>query len=168
MSFLAAKVREHYEALGAKPRPGCTPGALATFERAHKLSLPRPVSSFYLALDGLDGEVPEFGLHALQLWPLAELTRVSEGVAKFRGIPDYGPILTALPEVDQYVAFGDAMGWSHVLAVRLSPVAGPVLWISGGSYAEVAPTFDDFWARYLESPDSVLWPGQGQIGSPAV
>jgi hypothetical protein len=168
MSFLAAKVREHYEALGAKPRPGCTLGALATFESAHKLSLPRPLSSFYLALDGLDGDVPEFGLHALQLWPLAELTRVSEGVAEFRGIPDYGPILTALPEVDQYLAFGDAMCWSHVLAVRLSAVAGPVLWISGGSYAEVAPTFDDFWVRYLESPDSVLWPGQGQIGSPAV
>ena len=168
MSFIATRVSEHYQALGAKPRPGCSPNQLANFEKAHGFALPRSIAEFYLALDGLDADVPEFGLHALQLWPLEELTLVSEGVAEYTGIPDYAPILKTLAEVDQYLAFGDAMCWSHVLAARLSPSGGPVLWISGGSYAPVALSFDDFWIRYLESPDAVLWPKQEQIVSPAV
>ena len=168
MSFIAERVREHYETLGAGPRPGCAPGALSAFESAHNLSLPRSFADFYLSIDGLDGEVPEFGAHALQLWPLAEVSRVSERVAEYRGVPDYGPILTTLPEADQYIAFGDGMCWSHVLAARLSDNAGPVLWSCGGSYARVAPTFDEFWVRYLENPDSVLWPDEDEINSPAV
>jgi hypothetical protein len=165
---IARRVAEYYEALGAGPRPGATPGDLAAFDAANGLTLPRAARELYLALDGLDGEVPDFGFHALQLWPLAELSRVSERVAEFRGIPDYGPIVRALPEADQYVAFGDGAVWSHVLVFRLTPNAGPVLWISGASYAEVAPSFDEFWVRYLDEPDSVLWPAEGQIVSPAV
>ncbi len=168
MSFIASRLREYYEILGARPRPGCSPSALAAFASTHQLKLPRSVAEFYLALDGLDGEVPEFGLHASQLWPLGELTRVSQRVAQFRGIPDYGLILNTLPDADEYLAFGDAMCWSHVLAVRLTEEAGPVLWISGAAYARVGASFDDFWARYLQSPDSVLWPSQEQIVSPAV
>ena len=168
MSYFPQLVREHYEALAAGPRPGVSPAALAAFEAAHGLTLPRPIAELYLALDGLDGEVPEFGLHALQLWPLTELSRVSDRVAAYQGIPDYGPILKTLPNVEQYVAFGDAMCWSHVLAARLTPSAGPVLWISGGAYATVAPTFGEFWTLYLASPDSVLWPRAAQIISPAV
>ena len=168
MSFVAERVREHYEALGAGPRLGCAPGALSAFESAHSLSLPRAFADFYLSIDGLDEEVPDFGAHALQLWPLAEVSRVSERVAEYRGVPDYGPIVTTLPDADQYIAFGDGMCWSHVLAARLSDGAGPVLWICGGSYVRVAQTFDEFWARYLENPDSVLWPDENEIISAAV
>lgn len=120
----------------------------------------------YSSLDGLDGEVPDFGYNALQLWPLAELTRVDERVAEYRGIPDYGPIVETLPDAAQYVAFGDAMCWSHVLAARLSADGGPVLWISGSDYERVAEAFEDFWAIYLENPASVLWPGSNQNLSP--
>ena len=167
MSAIATRVATYYDALGAGPRPGVAPNELAAFEAAHGMTLPRPVSEFYLALDGLDGEVPEFGFHSLQLWSLAELSRVSDRVAEFRGIPDYGPIIRTLPDSDNYVAFGDGAIWSHVLAFRLSREAGPVLWICGASYAEVAPTFDEFWERYLSSPDAVLWPTEDQVISPA-
>ena len=64
------------------------------------------------------------------------------------------------------VAFGDGAIWSHVLAFRLSPHAGPVLWICGASYAELAPGFDDFWERYLANPDTMLWPTAEQVISP--
>ncbi len=47
MSFIAERVREHYEALDAGPRPGCAPGALSAFESAHNLSLPRSFADFY-------------------------------------------------------------------------------------------------------------------------
>ncbi|MDQ6768983.1 MAG: SMI1/KNR4 family protein [Gemmatimonadota bacterium] len=164
---ISARVRAYYEAIGAAPRPGVAPGELAAFEAAHGLTLPRPVSEFYFALDGLGGVVPELGFHALQLWSLAELSRVSEQVAEFRGIPDYGPIVQTLRDADQYFAFGDGAIWSHVLAFRLTPHAGPVLWICGDSYAEVAPSFNEFWDRYLDDPDSMLWPTEEQVISPA-
>jgi hypothetical protein len=134
-------VVEHYEDLGAEPRPGVSLAEIADCEAVHGLTLPRAVARLYVALDGLAGEVPDFGLHALQLWPLAELTRVSDRVAEYRGIPDYGPIVHTLPNAEEYVAFGDALCWSHVVAVRLAE-PGPVLWICGGEYAEVAPTFE--------------------------
>ena len=168
MSRISSMVREYYQALGAAPRPGATPDAIAAFERTHGLRLPHPIVDLYQALDGIDGDVPEFGFHALQLWPLAELSRVSEQVAEYQGIPDYGAIAEILPEADQYVAFGDGACWSHVLAARLSIDGGPVLWISGSSYATIAPSFEAFWALYLENPDSMLWPTEGQINSPAV
>jgi len=167
VSAIAARVEAYYDALGAEPRPGVAPTELAAFEEAHRLTLPRVVSEFYLAVDGLGGEVPDFGFHALQLWPLAELSRVSDRVAEFRGVPDYGPIVRTLPEADQYVAFGDGAIWSHVLAFRVTAHAGPVLWICGGSYAEVAPSFEEFWERYLDEPDALLWPTADKIISPA-
>jgi SMI1/KNR4 family protein SUKH-1 len=168
MSLIPTMVREYYQTLGAGPRPGATTDAIAAFETVHALQLPQPIVDLYQALDGLDGEVPEFGFHALQLWPLAELSRVSEQVAEYRGIPDYGAIVKVLPEADQYVAFGDGACWSHVLAARLSADGGPVLWISGSSYAIIAPSFESFWTSYLKNPDSMLWPTDGQITSPAV
>jgi hypothetical protein len=168
VNSLAARVEEYYEALRAEPRPGVRPEELAAFEEAHGLTLPPAIREFYLWLDGLDGEVPQFGFHALQLWPLAELSRVSDRVAQFRGIPDYGSIVESLPQADQYVAFGDGAIWSHVLAFRLAAHAGPVLWICGASYAEMASTFDEFWERYLDDPDAMLWPMEGQVVSPAV
>src|SRR5690349_12586806 len=124
MSAIATRVAAYYEALGARPRPGVAPDVLASFEREHGLVLPQSVRDLYSALDGLDGEVPELGFRALQLWQLAELSRVTERVAEFRGIPDYSPIVRTLPEADQYVAFGDGAVWSHVLAFRLTPHAG--------------------------------------------
>ena len=166
MTSIAARVEAYYGALGAGPRPGVTPGELAAFEEAHGLTLPRVVSEFYLAFDGLEGEVPECGFHTLQLWRLAELSRVSERVQEFRGAPNYGPIVRTLPEASEYVAFGDGAIWSHVLAFRLSPDAGPVLWICGDSYAEVAPGFEEFWERYLDNPNPVLWPAADQVISP--
>ncbi|HEY9228089.1 MAG TPA: SMI1/KNR4 family protein [Gemmatimonadaceae bacterium] len=167
MSLIGAEVAAYYEALGADPRPGVAPEELIAFESANRLTLPASVREFYLSLDGLDGEVPEFGFYALQLWPLAKLTRVSVGVTAFRGVPDYGPIIDTLPDADEYVAFGDGAIWSHVLAFRLCRRAGPVLWICGGSYAEIASDFDDFWRRYLQNPDALLWPSADQIISPA-
>ena len=164
---IAAQVEAYCDAIGARPRPGIAPGELAAFEESRALTLPRPVRDFYLAFDGLHGEVPELGFHALQLWRLTELSRVSERVAEFRGIPDYGPIIRTLADADQYVAFGDGAVWSHVLAFRLSADAGPVLWICGASYAEVAPNFEEFWRRYLEDPDALLWPTTDQVISPA-
>jgi hypothetical protein len=165
---LARRVEAYYEALGAAPRPGVAPEELAAFESSHELHLPRPVSEFYLALDGLGAEVPEFGFHALQLWPLAELTRVSDRVAEFRGVPDYGPIVNTLPDADQYIAFGDGAVWSHVLAFRISSEGGPVVWICGAAYAEVAASFVEFWERYLIDPDAIFWPSEDKIIAPAV
>ncbi len=138
---------EYYEALSAEPRSGVARHELIAFENAHGIALPHPVREFYLRLDGLNGDVPEFGLHALQLWPLLELSRVSDRVAQFRGIPDYGPIVDSLARAEEYIAFGDGAAWSHVLAFRVSPDAGPVLWICGASYATMAPSFEEFWER---------------------
>lgn len=167
MSAILARVKAYYAALGVEPRPGVAPGELAAWEENQRLTLPRSVRDFYLDFDGLASEVPEFGFHALQLWPLAELSRVSDRVAEFRGIPDYGPVVRTLPDADQYVAFGDGAIWSHILAFRISSRAGRVLWICGASYAEVAPSFEEFWRAYLQDPDALLWPSADKLISPA-
>ena len=167
MTGLAPRIIAHYSSRGVEPRAGATSAKIAAFEEQRALVLPAPVRAVYAAIDGVAGDVPEFGFHTLQFWPLAELSRVSDRVAEFRGIPDYGPILRSLPDAAQYVAFGDGAVWSHVLAFRLVPHAGPVLWICGDTVADVAPTFDHFWEQYLADPDSVLWPTQGQIIPPA-
>lgn len=94
-----------------------------------------------------------------EAWPLADLGTLATTVATFRGIPDYGAIEQALPDAADYIAFGDCMMWSQVLAVRVRPyVAGtPVVWISGHHFARVASNFENFWERYLADPWSVLW-----------
>ncbi len=156
---LAVKVRDYYRGIGANPRPGVSARDLTQFEERHGLSLPRAVSDFYLTFDGV-------GAHILDLmffdsWPLAELGRVPDTVASFRGIPDYGPIANVLPDSNEYVAFGDGMVWSHVLAFRLNPGStdsGPVVWISGARYAKVADTYSEFWELYLANAAAVLWP----------
>jgi len=167
MDSLFSRVAGYYESIGAMPRPGASGPQLQAFEGRNGLSLPASVRALYSTIDGLDGEVPECGFHDLHLWRLHELGRVNERVAEFRGSPDYRSIVTALPRSSEFIAFGDGAIWSHVLAFRLSENGGPVIWISGGVYTEMAPSFEEYWHRYLENPDSMLWPTDAHEMLPA-
>jgi hypothetical protein len=61
------------------------------------------------------------------------------------------------------------MIWSQVFAVRFGPPAAAtqVLWISGASYAVIAPTFDAFWDLYLSEPDAALFATRSVIKTTA-
>ena len=119
------------------------------------MSLSHSVASFYRAVNG----TVESDSEVFTAWPFSEVGTVRDVVAPYRGIPDYGRICELLADSGDYFAFADCMIWSQVLAVRLRPklASTEVIWISGATYAIVAPTFEEFWERYLRNPVPVLW-----------
>jgi len=154
MTDIPTRVREFWDSIDAAGRPGVSADELRAFEATHDVVLPPSVAAFYATINGtiMDNEV-------FQAWPLAEVGPVPLTVASFRGIPDYGAIVEALPDANDYFAFGDCMIFSQVMAVRLRPpqVGTPVVWIQGHVFVRIANSFDEFWERYLADPVSVLW-----------
>jgi hypothetical protein len=154
-----ARVLDYWERTDAGARPGVSAEALREFEATHGVRMPPDMAEFYRAADGMrcDG-------HLLVVWPLAEVGRVPDTVATFRGVPDFGPITRTLPGAGEYFAFADSMCWSHTYATRLTATGedSPVLWICGAEYEALAPSFGAFWERYLHDGESVVWPGMAE------
>ena len=93
---------------------------------------------------------------------MSQVGPVPEKLAGCRGIPDYGGIVSALPEADSYFVFADHSIWVHVYAIRLSADPDsrtPVVWIADGrTWAPLAASFGEFLERYAADPWSVLAP----------
>jgi hypothetical protein len=140
---------------GAVPRPGVSAADLRACEDRIGRSLPDDVAKFYRCVNGTE-ETTDWLFEA---WSLEKLGSVPEVVTCFAGIPDYSRIATRLPEAADYFAFADYMIWSRVFAVRLAPGSTPtqVVGLCGDSYVYIAPTFDEFWERYLIDPDAALF-----------
>ena len=88
----------------------------------------------------------------LEFLHLGAVKSVPEELADFRGIPDYGNIVTTLPNVERHFVIADFMIRSHVYAIRLSDDASqetPVVWICGGDHARIAGSFTEFGQEYL-------------------
>ena len=109
MQELMQKLVQRWSETGAKPRPGFSSAALASFTLPGGRSLPRDFAAMYEATDGIEDDGNLFAL-----WPLAEVGRVPDRLSDFRGIPNYEGIAQTLPDAAQYVVFADYMIWSHV------------------------------------------------------
>jgi len=159
------RMRAHWQKSGAEPRAGAGREEIEACEQRIGRALPPDVASFYRGVNGSDQTDSDL----FAAWPLAEIGSVAQVVTPFQGIPNYRDITQFLPEAGDYFAFADCMIWSQVLAVRVSLAGKPtqVAWLSGSSYAIVAPTFVEFWERYLADPPLVLWPEKSAIKSPA-
>jgi len=140
---------------GAVPRPGASAADLHACQERIGRSLPDDVARFYRCVNGTE-ETTDWLFHA---WSLEKLGSVPEVVTPFDGIPDYSRIANRLPDAANYFAFADYMIWSRVFAVRLAPGLTPtqVVGLCGDSYVYIAPTFDEFWERYLSDPDAALF-----------
>ncbi|HEY7153734.1 MAG TPA: SMI1/KNR4 family protein [Gemmataceae bacterium] len=159
------RVKAFWQVNGAMPRPGVTSADLRSFEQRICRALPADVAKFYLCVNGTV-ETTEWLFEA---WPLEKVGSVPDVVTLFKGIPDYSDIADTLPDASEYFAFADCMIWSQVFAVRLGPSSGStqVVWLSGSSYAVIAPTFDAFWNLYLSDPDAALFATNSVIKSRA-
>lgn len=161
---LAERVRDFWSAEGARPRTGVSQDDIRSAEAKLGIRLPRDVAEFFQIVNGTEDTSGDL----FEAWSLDRVGAVPHVLSEFRGTPDYGRIGEVLPFAGEYFVFADAMVWSQVLAVRLaSGVATEVVWISGGSFASVAPTFTTFWERYLIEPDSVVWAFGAPVQSPA-
>ena len=160
------RLRAFWHECGAVPRSGLNRDQLAACEHRLGRILPSEIASFYLGVNGTRETGPELFV----AWPLGQVGSVPDVVSPFRGIPDYGDVARFLPEAADYFAFADSMIWSNIFAVRLSTAVNTttqVVWLCGSSYAVVAPTFVEFWERYLANPSKVLCPAASTIRSPA-
>ena len=154
MEPVADRLRGFWFEQGARPRLGATEADLRAADIRLGVRLPEDVRRFFETVNGTEGTSGDL----FQAWSLNEIGAVPNVVAEFGGIPDYPRIASVLPNAAEYFAFADAMIWSQVLAVRITNrAATEVVWISGCSFATVAPTFETFWERYLTDPDAVVW-----------
>lgn len=164
MTSTVDKLRAHYRAGGSALTRGASDHDISSFERRHAIRLPAEVAAFYRAINGAES----VGESLFELWPLERVGSVPDVVVPSQGIPSYGRIAQVLPDAGDYFAFADCLIWSHVLAVRLRPPtsSSDVVWLCGSSYAKVAASFDEFWERFIEEPDAVLWPSEALVVTP--
>ena len=160
---IAERVRDFWHDEGAAPRPGVTLAELRRAETNLGVRLPAGIASFFRTGNGTQGTSGDL----FEAWPLERIGPVPDVLDSSGGSPDYRRIGSTLPDATEYFVFADAMIWSQVLAVRVGgSVPTEVVWISGASFAVVAPTFEAFWERYLENPDAVVWAIGSAAGSP--
>lgn len=154
MSATISRLIEHWRRIAVDARPGLSDAEIAELETRHGVRLPPAMRQLHRGIDGI-----ELDDHALSVWPLRDIGRVSERVASYRGVPDYEPIAQTLPDADEYFAFADGMIWSAVLAMRLTPdgADAPVIWISGATWIELAPSFEELCEMHLRDPDAVVF-----------
>ena len=162
--MVAERVRDFWREEGARPRSGVSAEDICAAERRLGVSLPADVARFFRTVNGTEGTCGDL----FEAWPIDRVGAVPEVLAGHGGSPDYRRIGHTLPKAAEYFVFADAMIWSQVLAVRVAwGAATEVVWISGSSFASVAPSFETFWERYLAEPDRVVWAVGATIQSPA-
>ena len=161
---IAERVRDFWHAHGASPRGGLSAEDIAAVETRLSVSLPADIVRFFRTVNGTEGTCGDL----FEAWSLDRVGAVPEVLAEHGGAPDYRRISQTLPNAAEYFVFADAMIWSQVLAVRVARGATTeVVWISGSSFASVAPSFETFWERYLAKPDTVVWAVGASIQSSA-
>jgi hypothetical protein len=162
LSSVARRVRDFWHDEGARPRTGLSAQDIHTAEARLRVRFSDDVAEFFLVVNGTKGTCGDL----FEAWSLDRVAAVPDVLEQFRGTPDYGPAGSTLPHAAEYFVFADAMVWSQVFAVRMAPnVPTEAVWISGSTFASVAPTFEAFWERYLVDPDSVVWPRRATIQS---
>lgn len=132
---------------GATLAPGASEAELDAFELERGVALPDVMRVLHASFDSV-----EHGPWVFRMWPLAKIADAHSFAGEHRGSPDYGPIRETLPDARDGFVIADAMILPHVVAVRLRPAPGAVIWICGDDWGELAPTIDAFWERYADDP----------------
>ena len=130
-SDLGEQLLRFWSSLGLEIRPGVTEAALAQFEARYGVVLPPDMRTYFMAVDGMNGEVDDQRM--ITFWPLEQVKPVTE---ELPGEP---------PENACYFLFADFLIWSHGYAIRLSPdpgAANPVVLVpADGTTQRVAKSF---------------------------
>jgi hypothetical protein len=150
MPTLAERLRDRWLSRGIQVRRGVLPEEIRAFESRNGVALPPDMRDFFLTVDGMEPGHSDEDL--LEFLHLGDIMGVSEELAGYRGVPDYGNIVNTLPNADQYFVIADYMCTFYVFAIRLSwdrSDEAPVVLIFGESHTRIAGSFTEIGEKYL-------------------
>lgn len=155
---LADRLKGRWKRVHACPRPGVSTGEIEAFEARYAVRLTQELRDYFLGVDGMeDGRYDDKWITHFS--SLGAVRNVREGIAKRRGIPDYGGVEDILNDSDHTFPLVDVMLGSHYLAARLTgepAETGPIFWICGTKFGPFVDSFTELAERYLADPDAVL------------
>ena len=143
IEILLKEVRMQWELAGIALAEPATVRDLQEFETAHQIAFPRDVAIYFLTLGGM--QEGESDRHGIRFWPLHEVEAASVALS------------TSDAELEGYYAFADYSIWAHGYAVKVTAnCRGDVAIVGGVRVLRTAPSFVEFWKRYLNDPNSIF------------
>jgi len=138
------RVIDLWKRLGSAPRSGVALASIAAFEEQHGVSLPPQMRQYFLAVDGMEEDYPVNDIsRAIYFWPLAHIKPADEE----EGFSQYA----------RCYLFADYLLWSHAYAICLGQDGfGEIVVVGGSTLRKVARSFEEFLAKYLDSPQDLL------------
>jgi hypothetical protein len=141
----------HWRAEGLKLSTGCNEQDLLRFERAHDVTLPDDLRSYFLHVNGmLPDAMEDCDQNGFCFWPLARM----KSIAKERALHS-SPMLPG-PEDQHYFVFADYLQWSWAYAIRLTKNSlDPNQVVIMGKPRIVAGSFGEFVELYLRDAEEL-------------
>ena len=135
---------------------GVESSRVSAFEKRNGISLPEDLRSYFLDLNGTEGD---YAHGIIRFWSLDECVTVANEIqsAGSRAALIQSAYDQPSAEMNNYFIFADHLHESQLYAIRLRPETEPnsVVVLDGSQPAEVAASFSDFVRRYLATPESL-------------
>lgn len=133
----------YWASKGVQLAPGCSPVAIAQFERRYHVTMPPALRSCYLVADGMKKTFEdEYDSEGFCFWPLENVAPLDE-CEKLKKWSE-------VPKGDGFFVFADYLHFSWVYAIRLSLGRSNLVAIMGKRTPElVGVSFEDFIGAYV-------------------
>jgi hypothetical protein len=142
MDTLAQRFIAFLQARELPVRPGVSAEQIREFEHRYGVVLPADMRDYYLAVDGMEDI---FSDEPMGFWPLSEVKPLGEEEGQYT------------EGNEGFFVIADYFISAHEYAIRLSaraPEGGAIIVWGEGPYRQVASSFEEFLARFLDDPDS--------------
>ncbi|HXD32974.1 MAG TPA: SMI1/KNR4 family protein [Pyrinomonadaceae bacterium] len=160
MSSLGESLKKKWLSQRITLNAGASLNEVTWFETKYNVLLPEDFREYFLTTNGFDG---------------SEHWEIDENMITFLGLNEVKPLSeywsSPVAGGDSYFVFADYSIAAHVYAIRLVSTVtdtNPVVVLWDRQPIQVANSFTEFVEAYLETKDSVLFPGpeaqQTQLG----
>jgi hypothetical protein len=152
MLTLFERLKERWISEGVPVCPGVSLEESHAFESQYRVVFPTDLKDYFTTVNGMERWWSDHDL--FEFLQLGAVKSVPEELAEFRGIPNYGNVVNALPHPERYFVLADFLICSHVYAIRLSNDASqetPLVGICGDRFWNAAESFTEFGEKYLRS-----------------
>jgi SMI1/KNR4 family protein SUKH-1 len=151
MDTTLESVLKIWQRLGVQNSITASEADIVSFEQKYNVTLAAIVRDYFTLLNGTTG---------------GKLGMDDENLVGFWHIDQVRPLAEECPEYatgdePNLFVFADYSIWAHAYAMRLTKgqdSATPVLLIGGNRALQIAPTFEDFFRRYVAHDESMLFP----------
>src|SRR4051812_12057333 len=142
MASIGDRLRSFWTSQGVKVRSGVSTRDIEGFEARYGVAFPDDFRGYLSVVDGMDPNDIDEELYWFM--PLDDIKSVPESFAEDGEVPAcYRDCINSLDPPGSYFVIVDYMISSHLYAIHLSSDpghAGPVIWIDGGRWFEIAPS----------------------------